>query len=219
MNKPVIFFGTSDLAKMLYILSKDMDDINVIAFMVDDEYCFDTEFCGLPVWETSTIDSNMIEQYDFLICVGYKNMRSRQTIYDKLSKIGCQFINFIYPTVTILPEVQMGTNNIFLSNVTIENNVQIGNNNIFWSQTLICHNGIIGNHNFFAPRTTFAGNCVIGDLCFFGVNTFAIDHLKICDETYVIAGGGLFSDTEKSTRYRGNPAKKIDTHEDNGICI
>jgi len=219
MNKPVIFFGVSDLAKMLYILSRDMDNLNIVAFMADDEYCSDTEFCGLPVWKSSTIDSKMTEQYDFLICVGYKNMRSRKTIYDKLSERGCQFINFIYPTVTVLPEVQMGTNNIFLSNVTIENNVQIGNNNIFWSQSLVCHNVIIGNHNFFAPRTTFAGNCVIGDLCFFGVASFAINNLKISDETYVVAGGGLFKNTEQSTRYVGNPSRKIDSHKEKGICI
>lgn len=219
MNKPVVLFGVSDLAKMLYVLSKDMDNLNIVAFMADDEYCSASEFNGLPVWRSSTIDSKMIEKYDFLICVGYKNMRSRQTIYDKLLKRGCQFINFIYPTVTILPEVKMGTNNILLSNVTIENNVQIGNNNIFWTQSLICHNAIIGNHNFFAPRTTFAGNCEIESLCFFGVSSFAINNLKINNETYLIAGSGLFNNTEKSTRYRGNPAKKIDTHEDKGICI
>jgi len=219
MNKPVIFFGISDLAKMLFTLSQNMKDLNVVAFMADDEYCSDTECCGLPVWKSSTINSEMTEQYDFLVCVGYKNMRSRKIIYDKLQEKGCNFINFIYPTATILPEVQMGTNNIFLSNVTIENNVQIGNNNIFWSQTLICHHTVIGNHNFFAPRITCAGNCKIGDLCFFGVASFAINSLKISDETYLIAGGGLFKDTKKSTRYGGNPSKEIDSHEDKGICI
>jgi sugar O-acyltransferase (sialic acid O-acetyltransferase NeuD family) len=219
MNKPVILFGISDLAKILYILSQNMDDVNVIAFMADDEYYSDTEFCGLPVWKSSTINAEMTEKYDFLLCVGYKNMRSRKIIFDKLQKKGCRFINFIYPTVTVLPEVKMGENNIFLSNVMIENNVEIGNNNIFWSQALICHNGTIGNHNFFAPRTAFAGNCVIGDLCFFGVTSFAINNLKISDETYLIAGSGLFKDTEKHTRYGGNPAKKIDMHVEKGICI
>lgn len=219
MNKPVIFWGVSDLAKMLYILSKDIINLNVVAFMADDEYCSDAEFCGLPVWKFSTLNKEIIEEYDFLICIGYKNMRCRKIIYDKLLKIGCHFINFIYPTATVLPEVKMGTNNIILSNVTIENNVKIGHNNIFWSQTLLCHNTVIGNHNFFAPRTTFAGNCEIGNLCFFGVASFAINNLKINDETCLIAGGGLFNDTEKSTRYGGNPAKKIDNHEDKGICI
>jgi sugar O-acyltransferase (sialic acid O-acetyltransferase NeuD family) len=219
MNKPVILFGVSDLAKMLYTLSQNMEDLNVVAFMADDEYCSDTEFCGLPVWKSSTIDSEMTKKYDFLLCIGYKNMRNRKIIFDKLQEKGCNFINFIYPTAIILPGVQMGVNNIFLSNAKIENNVHIGDNNIFWSQSLICHDGIIGNHNFFAPRTTFAGNCEIGNLCFFGLTSFAINNLKISDETCLVALSGLFKNTEKSTRYNGNPAKKIDSHEKKGICI
>jgi UDP-N-acetylbacillosamine N-acetyltransferase len=219
MNKSVVFWGISDLAKMLFIQSKDMDNLNIAAFMADDEYCLDKEFCGLPVWKYSLLNSKMTDEYDFLICVGYKNMRSRRDIFNRLKEQGCQFINFIYPTVTILPEVRIGINNIFLTNVTIENNANIGDNNIFWSHTLVGHNDVIGSHNFFSARTTFAGNCIIGDLCFFGVNTFTINDLEINDETYLIAGGGLFSNTEKSTRYIGNPARKIDTHKDKGICI
>jgi len=219
MNKPVIFFGVSDFAKMLYIWSKDMKDLNVVAFMADDKYCFDSEFYGLPVWKSSILNSEIIEQYDFLICVGYKNMRNRKLIYDKLSEQGCHFINFIYPDVTILPEVQMGVNNIVLSNVVIENNAQIRNNNIFWSQTGIGHNVQIGNHNFFAANTTLAGNCVIGDLCFLGVAAFTINNLTIRDETFLVAGSGLFTNTKKSAKYWGNPAKKIATHETTGIII
>jgi len=202
MSKPVIFFGISVFAKMLYIISKDMSNLNVVAFMADDEYCSDAEFCGLPIWKSSIIDSKMVEQYDFLICVGYKNMRSRQAIHNKLLERGCRFINFIHPTVTILPEVQMGTNNILLSNVTIENSTKIGNNNVFWTRTIVCHNALIGDHNFFAPNVTLAGNCVIGNLCFFGVATFIINNLTIKDETYLVAGSGLFINTKESAKYK-----------------
>lgn len=219
MNKPVIFFGVGDFAKMLYVQSKDIKHLNVVAFMADDEYCLHTEFCGLPIWKSSTIDSKMVEQYDFLICVGYKKMRNRQIIYDKLLKQGCQFINFIHPTVTILPEVQMGTNNIFLSNVTVENNAQIGNNNIFWSQTIVGHNIWIGNHNFFAANVTLAGNCVIGNLCFLGVSAFTLNGLTIEDETYLVAGSGLFTNTKKAAKYWGNPARSVESHETTGIII
>ncbi len=217
--KPVIVFGISNFAKMLYIISKSINNVQVEAFLVDDEYYTDNEFCGLPVWRFSDLNHNMIETYDFLICVGYKKMRSRKIIFDKLSEKGCNFINFIHPSVTILPEVNIGKNNILLANVTIENNVNIGDNNVFWSQSLIAHDSIVCNHNFFAPRTVIAGHCVIGNLCFFGVNSFIVDNIKVSDETYLIAGSGLFKNTELYTRYGGNPARKIDSHEKTGICI
>ena len=219
MNKPVVFFGVSDLAKMLYTLSQNMQDLNVVAFMADDDYCFDTEFCGLPVWKSSMINSDMTEKYDFLLCVGYKNMRNRKMIFDKLLERGCRFINFIFPTVTILPAVQMGVNNIFLSNVTIENNVEIGSNNIFWSQSLVGHNAIIENHNFIGAKSLVGGNCTMGSLCFFGTLACTINDLTINDETFLIAGSVLFKNSKKYGKYFGNPAKVIDFHEENGICI
>jgi acetyltransferase-like isoleucine patch superfamily enzyme len=48
---------------------------------------------------------------------------------------------------------------------------------------------------------------------------FTIDGLTIEDETYLVAGSGLFKNTEKSTKYRGNPAIKIGSHETEGIKI
>lgn len=219
MNKRVILFGIGDFAKMLHTLSKEVKDINVVAFMVDDAYCKETEFCELPVWKTSMINDEMTKQYHFLICVGYKNMRSRQTIYEKLTEKGCRFINFIHPSVTILPEVQMGNNNVLLANVTIENNAAIGDNNIFWTQANVGHNNIIGNHNFIAANVTLAGNCVIENLCFFGVSAFTINNLVIQDETYLVAGSGLFTNTQKAGKYWGNPARKVAEHESTGIII
>jgi sugar O-acyltransferase (sialic acid O-acetyltransferase NeuD family) len=219
MSKFIVFFGISDFAKTLYLLSREMDNINVVAFMADDEYCTETSFCGLPVWKYSTLNSSMIEQYNFLICVGYKNMRNRQLIFERLQQRNCQFINLIHRSATILPSVKMGVNNIIFPNVTIETNVHIGNNNVFGTQSVVAHDNEIGDHNFFAPRTTLAGFNTVEDLCFFGVASFAINNLKIKDETFLIAGSGLFTDTKKHGRYWGNPAKMVSLHKETGIII
>ena len=219
MSKPFIFFGINDWVKGLYEVSKSMDDMNVAVFMVDDEYYNKSEFCGLPVWKYSSLNAEMTEKYSFLMCVGYRNMRRRQAIYDRLVKNGCRFVNYIHPTATILPDVQIGVNNIILVDVIFEYNAYIGSNNVFCSQTLISHDTIIGDHNFFSGRTALAGHCEVGDLCYFGFSSFSVGDLRIKNETYLVAGSGLFVNTKESKRYMGNPASVVGSHEENGICI
>jgi sugar O-acyltransferase (sialic acid O-acetyltransferase NeuD family) len=220
MNKPVIIFGIGPFAEMIYTMSEAMPDFRIEAFMADDDYCKEDTFCELPLKKYSELDETMTEKYDFLLCIGYKKMRSRKIVFDKLMQKGCRFTNFIYPTVNILPKVTLGINNIILSDVTIESNAKIGDNNIFWTKTVVGHNDTIGSHNFFAANVTLAGNLTLGDLCFFGVAVFTIDGLTIRDETYLVAGSGLFTNTKKCTRYWGyNMAKKISTHEEKGIEI
>ena len=219
MIKPVIFFGVNDWIKGLYILSKHMDNIDVAGFMVDDEYYTKSEFCGLPVLRYSSLNAKMIDENDFLLCVGYRIMRNRQVIYDRLTEQGCRFINFIHPAATILPDNNIGNNNIILANVTIENNVRIGNNNTFCSQTLISHDTKITDHNFFSGRSALAGHCEVGNLCFFGFSSFTVGDLKISNETYLVSGSGLFVNSKESTRYMGNPACGVGSHKENGICI
>jgi sugar O-acyltransferase (sialic acid O-acetyltransferase NeuD family) len=217
--KNIIFFSIGSFAETLFLMSKDISDVNVVAFMADDEYCKEDTLCGLPIWKYSMLDSSMIKQYEFLVCIGYKTMRNRQIIFEKLEQRGCKFINLIHPSAVILPEVKMGVNNIIFPGVIIEMDANIGNNNIFWTQSIVGHNNEIGNHNFFAAKTTLAGFNTIEDLCFFGVATFAINNLKIKNETFLVAGSGLFRDTEKHGQYWGNPAKKVSSHETRGIII
>jgi sugar O-acyltransferase (sialic acid O-acetyltransferase NeuD family) len=219
MNKNVVIFGISAFAEMIYIWSKEMDNINVVAFMADDEYCDDKPFCGLPVWKFSSLDSEMVNQYDFLMCIGYKNMRNRLAVYERLKEKGCRFVNFIHPTVTILPNASMGQNNIILANVTIENNVRIGDNNVIWSQTIIGHNVIMGSHNYLAAKVLIGGNSIMGNGCFFGNAVCTINNLKISDETFVVAGSVLLKNTKPYVKYWGNPAERIDSHKDMGIII
>ena len=223
MNKKLIIFGIGPLAKTVFSLLQDIDTFEVGYFMVDDDFYDETTPClyGKQILKKSMLltDSNLIEEYNFLSCVGYKNMRNRKKVFDDLSQMGCQFINLIHPSAVVVGTPTIGTNNIVFPSCVIENDVKIGNNNLFWTQAIVGHNIKIGNHNFFAAHVTLAGNCNIGDLSFLGVASFTINNLMIRDETFLVAGSGLFTNTKKYAKYWGNPAKKIESHEATGIMI
>lgn len=215
MNKEILLFGIGPLAKTVLSLIKEIDSICVKGFVVDDEYFIDKEFLGFSVFKLSEVP---IEN-KIVVCIGYKNMRMRKEVYDKLKNKGFRFENIIHPTVYISENTIMGDNNIIFPNVCIEPNVKIGNNNIIWSQTLIGHDAIVYNHNYISAKVLIGGNSKVYDNSFLGNAVSTINDLIIETETYLVAGSFLFNNTQKFTKYFGNPARKIDTHQNSGILI
>ena len=217
----VIIFGLGPLSKTIFEIAKDIINIEIVGFAADDDYCNDEMFCGIKIYKLSELlNNNEFENFRFVLCIGYKSMRNRKLLFDKLKNYGFQFTNIIHPSVIIVKPFEIGENNIIFPGVVIENNVRIGNNNIIWSQTLIGHDAQINNHNYIAAKVLFGGNCKMQDLCFIGNAVFMINDLHISNESYIIAGSGLFNNIEnKSLKFIGNPARKIGNHIETGIII
>lgn len=217
----IIIFGLGPLSKTVFELAKNDNKVEVVGFAADDAYCNEDSFCGLKIFKLSELlFSATFSEYKFILCIGYKSMRNRKLLFEKLKDFGFEFTNIIHPSVIIVEPLRIGVNNIIFPNVVIENNVTIGDNNIIWSQTLIGHDATIYNHNYIAAKVLFGGNCIMKDLCFLGNAVFMINNLHIESETYIIAGSGLFHNTqEEALKFIGNPARRIGSHSDTGILI
>ncbi len=217
----VIIFGLGPLSKTVFEVAKNSNNIEIVGFAADDEYCKEDMFCELKIFKLSELlYNNNFENFKFVLCIGYKSMRNRKLLFDKLKYFGFKFTNIIHSSVIIVKPFKIGENNIIFPGVVIENNAEIGNNNIIWSQTLIGHDAAIQNHNYIAAKVLFGGNCIMKDLCFLGNAVFMINDLLISNESYIIAGSGLFNNIEtESLKYIGNPARKIGNHSNTGIII
>lgn len=215
MSKPILFFGIGPLAATVYQLALDINSIEVKGFIVDDAYFKEPTFLDLPVYKLSEVDVSV----EIVMCIGYKNMRSKKAKFEDLKNRGFKFANIIHPTVIICQNVIIGVNNILFPDVLLEPNVKIGDNNLIWSKSSVGHDAIIGNHNFMSGRVSVGGLCEVKDNCFLGVQVAMIQGLLIEDETNIVAGSFLYKDTSKSSRYFGSPAKKVSEHFDTGIEI
>lgn len=193
----------------------------VVAFTVDKEFLEENSFCGKPVMAFEHIEVEYPPKlYKMFVAVGYKKMSARKLMFDKAKTKEYSLVNYISPQAIIHNDLQLGENNVIMTNVNIEPFSAIGDNNIIWSDTLLCHDLTLGNHNYFAPKCVISGNVTIENLCFFGSGVILIDHLTVANETYLRAGAVLFQNTQAFTQYAGNPAKIIGkTHEETGIII
>jgi UDP-N-acetylbacillosamine N-acetyltransferase len=210
----IAIFGANSLTKLLIELVRD-DGGQVACVVVDDDSWTGQSFHGVPLLRYSALQGPK----RILSAVGYRAMRARRQVFDRLERDGHEMTNYISSGASVSRSVEMGSGNIVMPGVVIEPLARIGCGNLFWSQSLVCHEVIVGNHNYVAAGCVIGGHCLIGDLCFMGNASTTIDGVSLSDETYVLAGSVIFENTEAHTKYIGSPARAIGFHGEAGIVI
>ncbi|WP_411169815.1 acetyltransferase [Clostridium sp. MB05] len=217
----VIIFGCGDLAKQVYYYLNNDEEFNVACFTVNEKYIKDKCLLGKDIIPFEDIESKFpVNKYKFITAIGYSNMRIRNKIYNDILAKGYDFINYIHESAIINKPIQLGKNNLILSNVVIEPNVKIGNNNIVYSNTVIGHDSILGENNIISIGNNIAGFTKIKKGCFIGIGSTIINNLTIEDESLIGAGSLIIKNTERLGVYIGVPAKKIkELNSEAGITL
>lgn len=224
MKKGIIIYGKGNFAKLMHYYfqydTKYSKIYKVEAFCVDKEYLDCDKFLNLPLISFEEIEYKYSpNQYQALVVIGYSNMRTRKLMFDKIKNKGYECVNYISEKAMVSKGVTFGENNIILENVVIQPFVRFHDNNIIWSSSVICHEAKIESHSFIAGQCLIGGFTNIRDNCFLGFNTTVIQNLIIERETLIGAKSLLLHDTDEFSKYIGIPAKKISTHESEGINI
>ena len=217
--KQFIIFGTGDLADLIMHLLGEKQD-QVAAFVLDKEYIKKDNFYSKPV--VAFEDSLKLypqDKFDIFCAVGYKYMRKRKEVYNRIKESGYKLINIIGKQAICSSNIKLGDNNLIFNGAYIGPDGNIGNNNIFRPMLYLGHLHSVGSHNYFAPGCNIGGNCNIGDLNFIGIGSTVIDSRKIGDEVLIGAGSVITSDCQSQALYAGNPGKIKRYHKEKGIII
>lgn len=221
-NKTIIF-GNNNVAEILYLETEKFAEQHfaIEAFCVEPEYINDTTFCNKPLLSLEEATKKYPPQeYRMLSTIlASSGLRKKMSVFNKLKMLGYTLDNYVSPLADVSPDVRMGENNIILSFCKVGMSVVLGNANILWYDVLLDHDAKVGNGNFFAGGCKTAGFITVGDSCWLGLNATIIQRMQIADETFVGAGSVVIRDTEAYTKYVGNPAKPIGTHEHTGIIL
>ena len=220
MKKQIIIYGIGEFAALMHYLFKTESPYEVVAFCVDKAYITNNTFDNLPVIPFEEIQEHYPNQnYAMFVAIGYRNMRNRSIMFHKAKDKGYSLVNFISPKAIIRDNLSIGENNALFSSSDIEPFATIGDNNIFWTRSILGHHVQVGSHNFFSGGAGLGGHCVIGDYCFMGNAALMINGITLADETYLVAGAVLLRDSQPSTKYHGNPCKRVSQHLETGIII
>ena len=205
MRKPLIIFGTGDIAQLAYFYFNRELKYEVIAFTIDAEYRTEQLFCNLPVIAFEDLSKLYgPEKYEMFVALSYSQLNKvRKDKYLKAKELGYQMASFISSHATILNAGQIGDNCFILEDNTIQPFVEIGNNVSLWSGNHICHHSIIRDHCFISSHVVISGGVEIGEQCFIGVNTAIHDHVKVGEKCLIGAGALLSKDAAAEGVYNG----------------
>ena len=210
MRKPLVIFGSGDIAQLAHYYFSTDSNYEIVAFTVDANYIKESEFCGLPVVAFEDVAKNYPpDSYDFFVALSYSKLNAvRKEKFLAAKEMGYKLVSFISSRATVLNEGRIGENCFIFEDNTIQPFVTIGNNVTLWSGNHIGHHSVIHDHTFIASHVVISGGVEIGEQCFVGVNATLRDHIKIGDRCVVGAGALLLADAAPEGVYIGTATER-----------
>ncbi len=196
MKKPLVIFGTAEIASLAKFYFSHDSDYEPVAFTVDDSYVEAPEFEGLPVIPFSKIKAEFppAEVYMHIALSYMKLNRLRGEKYAQAKAAGYRLASYVCNRSVTWPDLSVGENCLILENQTIQPGVKIGNNVQIWSGNHLGHGSHIGDHTYIASHVVISGHCKIGQRCFFGVNATLKDFITVGDEVFVTMDASVTKD-------------------------
>lgn len=205
MKKPLIIFGSGDIAQLAHYYFGADSEYEVVAFTVDAAFLTDNKFCGLQVIAFEEIGHYYPpDKCELFIALSYSRLNEvRKEKYLTAKKMGYRFASYISSQATVLNNGRIGENCFIFEDNTIQPFVTIGNNVTLWSGNHIGHHSTINDHCFIASHVVISGGVDIGEQCFIGVNATLRDHIKIGEKCVIGAGTLLLDNAEPEGVYIG----------------
>jgi sugar O-acyltransferase (sialic acid O-acetyltransferase NeuD family) len=210
MKKPLVIFGSGDIAQLAHYYFSTDSNYEVVAFTVDANFIKESKCCGLPVVAfEDVVEKHPPNSYDFFVALSYSKVNAvRKEKFLAAKEMGYKLVSFISSRATVLNEGKIGENCFILEDNTIQPFVTIGNNVTLWSGNHVGHHSVIHDHTFVASHVVISGGVEIGEQCFIGVNATLRDHIKIGDRCVVGAGALLLEDAAPEGVYIGNATER-----------
>lgn len=221
MKRPLIIFGTGDIAELAHFYFESDSDYEVAAFTVDAAYLKDATFCRCPVVAMEEIASRFGPgESDAFVALSYARINAvRKEKYLAMKGLGYKFASYVSTRANVLDRGRIGENCFILEDNTIQPFVTIGNNVTLWSGNHIGHHSRIGDHCFVASHVVISGGVDIGPQCFIGVNATLRDHIVVGEKCVIGAGALLLADAEPEGVYVGTatPRAKVPSSRLRGL--
>jgi sugar O-acyltransferase (sialic acid O-acetyltransferase NeuD family) len=205
MKKPLVIFGSGDIAQLAHFYFTTDSNYEVVGFTVDADFITENKFCGLPVVPFEDLaDFFSSDTHELFVALSYSKLNQvRKEKYIATKALGFRLASYISSRSTVLNSGNIGDNCFILEDNTIQPFVTIGNNVTLWSGNHIGHHSIIHDHCFIASQVVISGGVDIGKDCFIGVNATLRDHIKVGEKCVIGAGVLLLADAEPEGVYMG----------------
>lgn len=207
--KPLVIFGTGDIAELAHYYFTRHTDYRVVAFTVDTEYVGSGHFCGLSVVAFDEVaGTHPPSAHEMFVALAYAKLNALRRDKCAAAKTkGYRLASYVSPRATVLNDERIGENCFVLEDNTIQPFVTIGNDVTLWSGNHIGHHAQIGDHCFITSHVVISGGVKVGERTFIGVNSTIRDHVTIGEGCVIGAGSLIVKDAAPDSVYSAPAAE------------
>lgn len=202
MTRPLIIFGSAEIASLARFYFNEDSPYEVVAFTVDDDFVDSDRFDGLPVVPFSeAVRAFPPESHDAHVALSYQRLnRLRQDKYRQCREVGYRLASYVSTKSFFWPsDLHVGDNCLILENQTIQPSVRVGNNVMIWSGNHLGHGTHVRDHVYISSHVCISGHCVIGERTFMGVNATTKDFITIGPDTFVAMDASVTKDVPEGS--------------------
>lgn len=209
MSKPLVIFGSAEIAELAKFYFENDSEYRVVAFTVDDGFAVRDISHGLPLVPFSEVTRHFPpEEFEMHVALSYARLnRLRQEKYEQAKAAGYRLASYVSSKSATWPDLSVGDNCFILENQTIQPGVRIGHNVMIWSGNHLGHGTQIGDHTYVASHVVISGHCKIGQRNFLGVNATLRDFCTIGDDCFVAMGAAVARDMPNGSVVLAAPAE------------
>ena len=205
MSRPVVIFGSGQVAEVFHYYVTHEAGRRVAAFTVDGAYLKEESLLGLPVVDFEGVaGAYPPDEFDMLIAVSFRQInRARQCKADAAVAKGYRLTHHVSPKAVVWSGFDPKPNTFIMENNVVQPYVKIGRNVILWSGNHIGHHTQIGDNCFIASHVVVSGNVRVGENTFIGVNATLRDNIVIGKFNVIGAAALILADTPDDAVYFG----------------
>lgn len=209
MSRPLIIFGTGELAQLAHFYFTHDSTRRVAGFTVDAQYIDTPEYLGLPLVASESLEANFpAESFDLFIAIGYKGLnRFRASRCAAFKERSYSLASYVSSRASVWPDLVIGDNCLIMEGNVIQPFAKIGDGVIMFCNSIISHHAEVGDYCFIGSEATISGGVKIGANSFVGVNSTIREHLTIGCDCIIGAGALIMKDTADDSSYleQGTP--------------
>jgi sugar O-acyltransferase (sialic acid O-acetyltransferase NeuD family) len=203
--KPVVIFGASQFADVVYYYLTQDGGRRVAAFTVDPEYVVQPTMNGLPVVSSATLERDFPpDQYAMFIALGPELLqsilgrdqinRARAERFEAARARGYEMISYVSPKAVVATDLVYGPGTFVTETSWLLPRVRLGSNVFVWGGR-VGHHCSIGDHCMISAAT-LAGAIDVGEQTFIGVNASVRERVRIGKRNIIGTGAVILLDTE-----------------------
>lgn len=208
--KKIVLIGGGGHSKVIIDIIRSTDEFEIVG--ITEKNSVLDSILDVPILGDDSILEELLNkgvEYAFISIGINENVNLRNTLYNKIKKIGFVIPTLIHKQTIISQYTTLGEGTCVMAGAVINPNVRIGNNSVINTGAIIEHDCIIGDNTFISPGTILAGNVTIKNNSLIGMGSKIIEGKTIGNNVTIGAGAVVINDIPDNCVAVGVPAKAI----------